>query len=263
MGAEFVGLFRGRLGNRLNMTLGATTMIRDGIKYDYHFEETIRCLQDLADQVVVCVVKTDDGTLEAVRKIADAKTKVIVVDNELWQATSGKERLSYFSNIAIANLDTEWNIYVQGDECIHESSFPLIRQAIETNNEAFLIHRLNLWNTPYQYLTCPLERQPCSTAVIRLAKTKYRCVGDGESLDVFAAPLLDVKCFHLGFVRKRDVMKAKVINIQENIFQTPHDSRLDEDPEFNPMRYFSKDDLSPIPMSLPKYVEEWAKERLY
>lgn len=244
------------------MKLGATTFIRDGIKYDYNFRETIACLQALADQVVVCVVRTGDGTLEAVRSIADHKTKVIVMDDDLWHQTNGKERLSWFSNVAIANLDTEWNLYVQADEVVHEDGFDKIREAIEMPYEAFLIRRLNLWNTPYQYLTCDLERQPCSTHVIRLAKSKYRCVGDAESLDAPAVSISGIDLFHMGFVRRRDVMKSKVIHMQEGVFETPHDSRLDEDPEFNPMRYFSRDDLSPIPMPLPKYVEQWARERL-
>lgn len=246
------------------MTLGGATFVFNGVKYDYCFEESIRCLQDLCDQVVVCVIRSDDGTLERCKALIDSKTKLIVLDDELWFKTSGKERLSYFSNIAISNLDTDWVYYQQADEVLHELSFEQVRSAINSpDHEGYFTVRLNLWNDPYHFLTCPLDRQPCSTHVIRLAKSQYRCVGDGESLDV--PNVIDPvgMMFHMGFVRKRDVMKEKVIHMQEGVFQTPHDARLDEDPEFNPMRYFSKEDLSPIMSTLPRYVENWGMERLY
>jgi len=40
-------------------------------------------------------------------------------------------------------------------------------------------------------------------------------------------------------VRKKDIMKAKLVNMQEQIFQTPHDARLDVADVFRPMDYFS------------------------
>lgn len=250
------------------MTVGGAIFIKDGFKYDYNFMEAISSMS-FCDQVVICVVAGDDGTYEAVKRLERfPQYRVIVIDDTMWNLLKGKERLNYFSNIAIANLETDWVLYVQADEVLHEDSIPFIRQAITRDNvNGFMCTRYNLWNTPYHYLTCPLDRQPCSTSVIRLARSHFRTYGDAESIaiDGFLSnefcPKIEI--FHMGFVRKRSVMKAKIINMQENIFETPHDSRLDEDKEFNPMRYFSKEDLSPIPKPLPKAVQQWAKERLY
>lgn len=253
----------------MRATLGATMFVKDGFKYDYNFRETISSLS-FADRVVVCVVDSDDGTTEACKKLEKFGFKIIVIDDTMWNLLSGKERLNYFSNVAIANLDTDWNLYIQADEAIHEDSIPFIREAINTAGpdvNGFMCRRYNLWNTPYQYLTCPLDRQPCSTGVIRLARSQFRTVGDAESIGIDGQLSMDywdkIEIFHAGFVRKRDIMKAKVIQMQENIFQTPHDARLDEDAAFNPMRYFSKEDLSPIPKPLPAALTEWAKERMY
>lgn len=244
--------------------------IKDGDKYDYCFREAIRSVL-WADQVVICVVDSDDGkTYEACADELEqyhGPIEIIRLDPEMWNLLHGKERLSYFSNVAIANLGTDWVYYAQADEVTHEDSVAWIREAVnQPGVEGFLCRRYNLWNDPYHYLTCDLSRQPCSTHVIRLAKSGYRCVGDAESLGITGNLSEEftekIEIFHLGFVRKRDIMKAKVINIQENIFQTPHDKRLDEDKEFNPMRYFSREDLSPIPKPLPAVVQKWAAERL-
>ncbi len=245
------------------VTLGGATFVFNGNKYDYCFRESIRNLQALCDQVCVVVIKSDDGTEEAVREILDEKTKLIVMDDTIWNLLTGKERLSHFSNVAIANLDTDFIYYQQADEVLHEDSFRWIREAIENGAEAFLIRRFNLWNDPYHYLPDSIENQPCSTRVIRLAKSGYRCIGDAESLDAQAVDWsLAIFQYHLGFVRDRKIMKAKVIHMQEGVFQTPHDSRLDVADEFRPLDYFKREDLAPIPLPLPKHVEEWAKQRL-
>lgn len=244
-------------------SLGGATFVFNGNKFDYCFRESIINLQALCDQVCVVVIKSDDGTEEAVREILDSKTKLIVLDDTIWNLLSGKERLSHFSNIAIANLDTDYVYYQQADEVTHEESFAWIREAMVGGGDAYLIRRFNLWNDPYHYLPDSVVNQPCSTRVIRLAKRQYRCIGDAESIDAQAADLsLAIFQFHLGFVRDRKIMKAKVVHMQEQVFETPHDHRLDVADEFIPLDYFRREDLAPIPLPLPKHVEEWAKKRL-
>lgn len=248
------------------ITLGGSTFIYNGNRFDYNYRETITCLKSICDEVCICVIPSDDGTLEEVMKFKDDKTKIIVIDEELWKATQGKERLSYFSNIAIANLSTDWNLYVQCDEIIHESSIPWIRQAINTKGaQSYMVRRINLWNTPYQELITKPSIQPCSVEVIRLAKTKFRCVDDGESLSVedLSFDFVDnIIIVHLGFVRKKDVMKAKVSWMQKEVFgMSDHDPKLDRADLFQPMDYFSEEDLAPIKITLPKWIQQWAKER--
>lgn len=240
-------------------TLGGALFVYNGVKFDYCFEEAIEALMDLCDQVCIVVVKSDDGTEEKVRNLCP--DKIIVVDEELWNATHGKEKLSYFSNIAIANLDTDYVIYGQADEIFHENSFDVIRKAIEEDKEGFMCTRYNLWRDPFSMLRVEGSRNPCSPQVIRLAKRQYRCIDDAESIGVPSVSFdyVDkIEIFHLGFVRHRDVMKAKVRHMQEKVFEMDYDKRIDEYDVFNPMQYFNEEDLVPIPKALPKYVQEWA-----
>src|SRR5947207_9411300 len=104
-------------------TLGGTLMIHNGDKLDYCWREAVECLKALCDQVVICEVGSDDNTDSAVRPFADYKTKVINLSREEWDSQHGKEKLNYFTNKAIEQLDTDWNLNLQGVEIIHEKSF--------------------------------------------------------------------------------------------------------------------------------------------
>ena len=247
------------------MTLGAALFVYNGEKFDYCYKESIKCLIDLADKVCVCVIRSEDGTLEEVKKFESDKVKVIVLDDTMWHLLSGRERLSHFSNIAISNLDTDWIYYGQADEVTDESSFPYIRQAMFTKAEGFMCKRVNLWRTPYEELIA--NNQPCSTEVIRLGRNKptFRCVDDAESCRVnpvdfsFTEKIL---IWHVGFVRDHKIMKAKVVHMLENVFQFPdHDKKLDLADVYRPMDYFTEADLRPIQRPLSKYLTEWAEER--
>ena len=212
-------------------SLGGATFIMNGNKFDYCYRETIQNLKDMCDQVVVCVIQTEDGTVEEVKRFEDEKTKIIVMDDTLWgmlggheELFKGRDRLSHFSNIAIANLDTDFAIYVQCDEVIHEDSFPFIRQAInEPNASGFMITRLNaMWGDAYHELIA--KNQPCSFQVIRLGKNipTFRCVDDGESCSVvpLSFDYVDkIIMYHVGFVRDFKIMKSKVKNMLIDVFQ--------------------------------------------
>jgi glycosyltransferase involved in cell wall biosynthesis len=231
---------------------------------DYCLVEAITCLKDLCDHVVVVDAGSSDSTPDELRKLEDSKCQVVYLDGTEWKQQQGREKLNYFTNKAIELLTTDYQINLQADEIIHEKSFEWIRKAIETGAEGFLNRRWNMWGTPYHILNVPQNRKPCSTEIIRLTKTKYRSCGDAESMDCPSIYnfLSQIEMFHFGFVRKKEVMKKKVIHMQEEVFQVSHDVRLDKSDVFQPMEYFNPEDLVEIPASkLPKYIQEWAKTR--
>lgn len=256
--------------------LGGSTFVWNGIKQDYNFKETIQCLAELCDEVSV-VYGGDDGTEEEVQALMFSlsdhyENKKFIwskILQEEWQTQVGREKLSYFSNQAIENFshDVEWNIYIQADEILHEDSFPLIRQAIEHDVEAYFCKRYNLWKDPYHMLNVVQERKPCSTEVIRLAKKQYRCVDDAESLGVPNVHIFGVvesfEIFHMGFVRDRVKHLEKIRHMQTEVFLWgDFDEKAKNCEELQPDRWFDPDkDLLPIPKSLPKFIQAWAAER--
>lgn len=253
----------------MSKKLAGTLFIRNGITYDYCYLEAIKCLQEFCDFVFVIDAGSTDGTAESLEGIQGFKTAISYLKPEDWEAQQGKEKLSYFSNIAAAQAEAlgfEYMINLQGDEVIHEKSYEAIRRAIETKKEAYMVSRINLWRSPYTYLNVPQNRLPCSTQIIRLTKTKYRSIDDAESID--AQCVLDfvdqIKIYHMGYVRKREVMKAKVINMQRDVFGMTPDEKLNGSDLFNPDNWFDpKEDLALIDEPLPLIIQDWAAERVY
>jgi glycosyltransferase involved in cell wall biosynthesis len=247
----------------MSKKLGGILFIRNGIEFDYCYQESIKCLQELCDEVIVLDAGSDDGTKEDLLQFEDSKTLIVATDEKLWHSQKGKEKLAYFQNIALSFLESDYYFLLQGDEIIHEKSFPFIRTAIEFDIESFLVTRVNLWGDCDSFINVPPNRQPCSTQVIRLAKTKYQSAGDGESIDAIANPFYvdDIKIFHYGFVRKKEVMKAKIINMQEKVFQIDHDPKLDGSDTFDSTLWFSGNELSKLNESHPKFIQDWILTR--
>jgi len=248
------------------MTLGGVTWAHNAISQDYCLAECVQALKECCDSVVVLDAGSTDGTTELIKSFQDEKTNVVLCENSLWQEQQGREKLSYFQNVAQSFLNTDYQLVIQADEILHEASYPFVREAIETGGEAFLLARINLWASPYLQLDVPQERKPCSSGVVRLTKFGYQSYGDAEQIaaqfsDKYAS---DIRVYHMGFVRHRPQMKIKSIHMQKEVFKFEnYDSKIDQSETFNPYLWFSDEDLKPIDEPLPKVIQQWASERVY
>lgn len=249
-----------------NQTLGGTMFVHNGIKFDYCFAETIKCLCALCDEVVILDSGSTDGTIDQLLFLKECYPNLKIIFSGLgeWDSQQGHQKLAYFTNIAISHLTTDWNIMIQADEILHEKCFPEIRRAIEDPHaEAYLVSRINLWKDPYHQLNVPYDRLPCSKEVIRLAKSKYMAIGDAESIGAPATMdyLEDIRIYHMGFVRKKEIMPAKIRHMQADVFLTQVDHKLEGMEIFDSTAWFTDADLEPIKEPLPIFIQEWAKER--
>lgn len=249
----------------MSKTIGAVTFCIDPLKYDYCFKESIECLVEMCDKVVVLDAGSEDGSIEILKSLESEKVKLVCLERgRYWDQIRGREKLSFFQNMALQHLDTDYYYLQQADECTSEDSFKYIREAIETGQEAFMVTRYNLWGDCNRMLNVPFDRQPCSTHVIRLAKTNYTSWDDGESIgcnNVSMGWLDKIVMLHYGFVRKKEVMKEKIINMQEQVFEIDHDKKLDGMEVFDYAAWHNDDVLIPIPCEHPKFMREWVKTR--
>jgi len=256
----------------MSKSLAGVLFVYRGNMFDYCYKEAIQCLIECTDHVFVAA-GGDDETLEDIIKafMPIGKVTIIPISKENWESQSGKEKLSYFTNICIEAAQEagyEYQLNIQADEVLHEKSYSEIRKAIDAGFEGYMSKRINLWQSPYLQLDVPQERKPCSTLIIRLAKTCYRSVDDAENIGV---PAVDtyfengIRIYHMGFVRKREIMPNKIRHIQQQVFGMEHaDSKLEGMDIFDPTKWFDPlNDLKPIDEPLPKLIKIWAKERHY
>lgn len=249
--------------------LGGAIFIFNGISQDYSFRESIRCLLELCDEVSV-VYGGSDGTEEAVEELLLTKTGNCNVVNlkpitkEMWDEQKGREKISYFMNMAIEFLDTDYVFSLQADEIIYERSFQNIREAIEIGAESIVAVRYNIWKDPLHMLNVEQSRKPCSTEVIRLAKQHYRAYSDGEHIAVDAVSTyktLDaIEIYHCGFIRDPIKMVTKCRNMLVDIFNIGMDARIGDKFDYRNFP-FEGDDIVPVPGPIPKFIKAWCQER--
>lgn len=248
--------------------LAGVTFIHNGQQFDYCWRETVQCLLEFCDHVYLVEAGSNDGT-ELQMDYNNPKLTVIHYTNEHWNHTFGKQKLCFYTDAAIKRAQEDGYKYVfslQCDEILSEKSYDWVRKAVEEGNEGFLVKRINLWKSPYLQLDVPHNRKPCSTEVLRLAKSCYTTYGDAESI---AAPCTDkyldlIKIFHMGFVRRREVHGDKIKHMQQDVFgMADYDKKLDQCDVFNPDLWFGPEDLKPIEEPLPAIIQKWAAERVY
>ncbi len=138
------------------MKVSGFTFIRNGIKYDYPFEESIRSLLPLVDELIVGVGKSEDETLAKVLAIKDKKIKVF---ESTWDENlrEGGKVLAVETDKAKAQVanDSDWLIYLQTDEVIHEKYYETIRTAMQNylndnRVEGLLLHYKHFYGS-YDY----------------------------------------------------------------------------------------------------------------
>jgi glycosyltransferase involved in cell wall biosynthesis len=108
------------------------TFIRNGVKFDYPFEESILSLLPLVDECIINVGVGEDSTLERIQALA-AQQKKIKIFTSVWDENLRKEGLilSQQTNLAIEQCSGDWGIYLQADEVLHEEDQTKIRLALE------------------------------------------------------------------------------------------------------------------------------------
>ncbi|MCX6112029.1 MAG: hypothetical protein NTY22_01915, partial [Proteobacteria bacterium] len=82
------------------MKISGFTFVRNGIKFDYPFRESIMSVLPVVDEMIVNVPESEDDTLNAIKKIGDPKIKILETK---WggEVPSGGKILSHHTNLAL------------------------------------------------------------------------------------------------------------------------------------------------------------------
>lgn len=129
------------------MIISGFTIARNIVQFDYPFVEAVRSILPLVDEMIVLVGKSEDNTLEIVQSIQDPKIKI---HHSVWDDSNrvGGTVLADQTNMAfdLVRKDADWAVYIQADECMHESEYSIIRKAMEDN-----LHRTEIDGLLFNY----------------------------------------------------------------------------------------------------------------
>jgi len=250
------------------MSLGGSVCVRNCVDLDYNWVESVMSLLPICDEVVICDCDSDDKTKELAKDWATQEPKIKVVDY-LWTDPKGDtEWYVNWLNHARAQLATEWSIYLDADELLHEDSQREVLDAAR-DKKVLICNRHNFWKDAQHLIP---DGVCCSREVIRVGPTSMFLPSDypdprcQEAMDQ-AVPS-DVHLMHYGFLRERKAFFRKARTVQK-IWADSFDPRLEaaEKAEGNWMDHSGvvewQGKLEKFKGTHPEIIKPWLRQRGY
>lgn len=197
------------------MTVSGFTFIRNGIRFDYPFRESILSLLPLVDELVVAVGDSDDDTRSAVVAINSPKIRIL---DTTWDPglRHGGAILSQQTNLALDAIQGDWGFYLQGDEILHEDDQDKIMTSLrlaqdDSKIEGVLFDYVHFYGS-YDWVGHSRKWYRNEIRLIRHG-IGVRSWGDaqgfrkdGRKLNVLAS---DARIFHYGWVKPPKAQQEK------------------------------------------------------
>tara|TARA_R110000868_G_scaffold183422_2_gene424713 strand:- start:10472 stop:11473 length:1002 start_codon:yes stop_codon:yes gene_type:complete len=198
------------------MKIYGIAFIKNGIKFDFPFRESILSMVPLVDKIYVNVGIGDDGTLDAVRKIP--KVEIIEVDWDDRRSDAG-HILSDMTNVAIKKMREEvqdedaWAMYLQSDEVLHEDDLELIQSDLEKAHhegaDVLRFRYMHFWQKN-EHIAISKRWYPQEIRAFKV-NTPIISHGDAQTFENWSkAYESDAHIWHYGHVRDEKAYRAKL-----------------------------------------------------
>ena len=126
--------------NEVGMMLSGFTIIRNGVKFDFPFLESIRSALPICDEFVINVGVSEDDTKVQIQNLIASldpkEARKVKIFDSVWTLDDPEKRkgghiLADQTNLALDRCTGDWCLYIQADEVLHEQDLPLIRKQLE------------------------------------------------------------------------------------------------------------------------------------
>ncbi len=189
--------------------------VRNGVKLGYPLIESIKSVLPMVDEFIITVGKSDDNTVEVIKKIGDRKIKII---ETVWDPrfTVKGRILAVQSNIALFQCTGDWAFYIQADEVFHEQDQDRVVSFCEQYKnddrvEGFLFDythffgNYNWYSDSYHWYRKEIRIIKNHRGIISWRSAQSFRV-DGKKIGVIDS---GARIFHYGWVRPPEVMAEK------------------------------------------------------
>jgi hypothetical protein len=207
------------------MKVTGFSFIKNAVLFQYPVAEALQSILPLCDEVVVAVGDSADGTRDLVAAIDPQKIRIL---DTVWDETlrEGGRVLAVETDKAFQAIgnDTDWCVYIQGDEVLHEDSYGEVRQAMQrwkddANVDGLLFRYLHFYGS-YQYVGTSSNWYRREIRIIKNNKGIYS-YRDAQGFRKGANEKLRVKplnayIYHYGWVREPKAMQAKYIDFERH-----------------------------------------------
>jgi hypothetical protein len=202
------------------MKISAFTFVRNGCRFGYPFELSIRSILPICDEFVVNVGASQDETLERIRAIDSPKIKFT---QTVWNEDLHVRGFTYAQQKMIAQYKCtgDWHFYLEADEVVHEDDLDKIRGAMERHHgdprvEALVFDYLHFYGNINTYAWSPAwyRRAP---RIIRGSIRSYAPDGlywlvldkSNRVARYPRAALVGAPMYHYGWARAEEQMRAR------------------------------------------------------
>lgn len=198
------------------MKVSGFTFIKNAVKYDFPFIESITSILPICDEFIIVHGDSEDHTSKIIESIDSPKIKVY---NTVWNSElrKGGLILSEQTNIALSKTTGDWCFYIQGDEIVHEKYLDTIKKEMienleDTTVEGLLFNYLHFYGS-YKYVATSRQWYRREIRVVRnnigvqSFKDAQGFIINNRKLNV---KLIDAYIYHYGWARPSEVMQKKV-----------------------------------------------------
>jgi glycosyltransferase involved in cell wall biosynthesis len=207
------------------MKVSGFSFVRNAVKFDYPFLESIQSLLPLCDEFIIAVGKSDDNTLDRIKGLDSPKIKII---KTVWDESLrvGGAILAQQTNVALDGVSGDWAFYLQGDEILHEDDLQAARASMERylkdrRVEGLLFSYHHFYGS-YRYVGNSRRWYRREVRVVRNG-IGVRSWGDAQGFRLDGRPLrvkpLIASIYHYGWVKTPEIQQAK----QESFNKLWHD----------------------------------------
>lgn len=102
------------------MSITGISLVRNGNELRYPWKLTIKSLLSCCDEVIVNCCPTNDQTFEELRMISKYHPVKIIESNWDMSNSGNGSMLAYEANKILPSVSTDWIMYLQADELVHE-----------------------------------------------------------------------------------------------------------------------------------------------
>ncbi|HTF82708.1 MAG TPA: hypothetical protein VL947_13325 [Cytophagales bacterium] len=197
------------------MKISGFTIIRNGVKLDYPFIESIQSILPVCDEFIVCIGQCEDATASYIKQITDTKIKIIHSPWNLENRVAGTE-LAIQTNIAMQHITGDWGFYIQADEVLPDGYQDKVRESCErylndSKVEGLLFDYVHFYGN-YNFICTGRSWYRREVRVIR-NHIGIQSYADAQGFRVnerkINAKKINVPMYHYGHVRKPEGHKNK------------------------------------------------------
>lgn len=203
------------------MKVTGFSFIKNAVNFDFPIKEALLSILPLCDEIVVAVGDCTDGTRELVQAVHPTKIKIV---DTVWNPSLNRDGvvLADETNKALKAIgsDSDWLIYIQGDEVMHEAGHAAVLKAMQQYKDdkrvdGLLFKYLHFYGS-YDYVATSSRWYRNEIRVIKNDKSIYsykdaQGFRKGNDVKLNVKPV-DAYICHYGWVREPSKMQAKIIN---------------------------------------------------